>query len=581
MRKSFLFPLCITALALSGCNLLPNKTTNNPTSGTSTIDGDNGQTSEPSDGVYTPDDENYEWGDPESITGDFSILNSSDEASGFEVDGSTYTIKTAGTYTLQGVLDGRIVVDVEDGKVELDLKGALIRSSENSPIYTGNADTLKIKAIKNTFNAVIDNRENKVDDSDDQHEGAIAAKSDLNFIGTGELIVLGNYNNGIHTSKDLKIKNQHLYSYGYNHAIRGGNSISITNASTYIFAFSKTGDGLKSNDGGLTSKGKQKGTISIEGGTVTINAETDGIDAAYNAVITNGTDDDSGETTIPNVAIYTNIMKPTKVGPGDETNFNKAASTAKGIKAANEVLISGGQTYVKAYDDGLHANEEYLTDSDDVSTGVLGLGNITISGGTTTIDCTDDGLHADNVLTISNGIVNVVNSYEGIEGETINISGGTIRAFGLNDGMNASKDNPSISISGGFLEIGSKSDGNADGIDSNGTYTQTGGIVICKGPNTTVAAALDHDGTASISGGTLIALGSIEGYSSNDGFRPQITSRMGPAGGKFVYSNVSIKSGLSFHSKGSYSITIGGASYTITNEYSYARTICFSDTSVS
>lgn len=128
-----------------------------------------------------------------------------------------------------------------------------------------NADKVKIKSLEGTVNSVVDKRANKVSDVDDQYEGAIAAKSDLNFIGRGRLQVEGNYNNGIHTSKDLKIKNCEIYAYGYQHAIRGGNGIEILNNDTKIYAVAKTGDGLKSNDASITSKGKQKGTISITG----------------------------------------------------------------------------------------------------------------------------------------------------------------------------------------------------------------------------------------------------------------------------------------------------------------------------
>ena len=83
--------------------------------------------------------------------------------------------------------------------------------------------------------------------------------------------------------------------------------------------------------------------------------------------------------------------------------------------------------------------------------------------------------------------------------------------------MNATKgsSSPSITVSGGFLDVEVPTNGDTDGIDSNGTYTQTDGTVIIKGPgsasgNNFGAAALDTDGAVSLSKGTLIIFGGSE-----------------------------------------------------------------------
>lgn len=579
-KKLLLLPLSLLALSLASCSLLPSlptTTSQNPT--TSTDEEDPGD-------EYTPAEDDYDWGDTD-ITGEFSILNENGEASGFVQNGSTYTINTAGTYTLKGLLQGRIIIDATSSSViELDLDGFRIESSENSPIYaTKKVDTLKIKAKAGTVNAVVDTRAAKTTEVDDQYEGAIAGKCDMNFIGSGELQVVGGYNNGIHTSKDLKIKNQHLYSYGNNHAIRGGNSITISNTSTYIKAVAKTGDGLKSNDASVTSKGNQKGTISITGGSVFIDSMEDGIDAAYDVIVNKGVDDETEEETIPTINIHTDKYATlNRAGWHEEGNTDKSATTAKGMKAANSIAISDGNIYMQVYDDGLHANNSDLTDSDDNSTGVQGTGNITISGGTLTIDASDDGVHADGTLSIENGTVTVTKSYEGLEGNHINVSGGTIRVTGTDDGMNAanpddsSSEVPSITISGGFLEVSVPSSDDRDGIDSNGTYTQTGGIVVCKGPNSQNAAALDHEKDANVTGGVLIALGAIEGYNQGGGNPPRPGSM--PGSGAFTCSLTKV-TGLSLHSSGSHTFTVDGVSYTIKNSYSYAQTLCFTNSSIS
>ena len=591
-NKTFLIPLALFALTMSGCNTSPSKSGGKKGSSSGVLTSISGDSSTSANGgsststsIYIPTSTGSSgWIDPD-ITDPFSLLNSKGEVSGFELSGSTYTINTAGTYTLSGKLEGRIVISVtKNDTVELDLSGVEISSGENSPIFVQKANKVNIKSLKGTINNIIDKRANKVSDSDDQYEGAIAAKADLNIIGSGRLQVEGNYNNGIHTSKDLKIKNTELYVYGYQHALRGGNGIEILNNDTKIHAIAKTGDGLKSNDAAVSDKGNQKGTISISGGLVNIHAQCDGIDAAYDVVIADGTDEDSEEPSSPTVNIYTDKYATlTKAGPGpgwdDSGNTDKSATTAKGIKASNAINVSGGQIYCKCYDDGFHANNEALTDSDDVETGVNGLGNITISGGNITIDCSDDGMHADATLTISGGTINVLTSYEALEGHDIVISGGTSRVLGTDDGINAGgEDNPTITISGGFVEVTVSPNGDTDGIDSNGTYTQTGGIVITKGPNSQNSSALDHEGEATINGGTIIALGAIEGQNTRWGGGGGPGG--GPGGSTVTYGSNMSQYNLSLHSAGSHTITVGGVEYTFSNSSSYGRTTCYSDTPV-
>jgi len=589
-RKLLVLSTSVLALLLAGCDIggsssskkrsskSSNSFSTSNSSGTTSAGGSKTPVSY-SSGTYIPTSTSEPGWDNTTIEGDFTIANSAGQNTGYSVSGSVITISTADTYTLKGNYSGRIVVNVsEDDEVELDLDGVAITASDNSPIFVSSAKKVKIKANKDTSNKIVDNRSKKTSDSDSQGEGAIYAKSDLNFVGKGELQVEGNYNNGIHTSKDLKIKNIKLKSYGYQHAIRGGNSIEITNTSTYVYAIGATGDGLKSNDAAVNDSGKQKGNINIYGGTINIHSKEDGIDAAYNVNIEQGTDDDSNETTVPTINIYTDkyatltksISRPGPGGGGggpggggwEEGNTDKSSTTAKGIKGNNSVNISDGQIYIKAYDDGIHSNTEALTDSDGVSTGVYGVGNITISGGTITIDCSDDGMHADNILAITGGILNVVNSYEGLEGHEIKISGGTSKVYGKDDGVNAGgNSNPTITITGGYLEVYVSPSGDTDGIDSNGTYTQSGGIVIAKGPSSSMASALDHEGRATVNGGTLIVLGAVEGSVTTGG-------------------SVKSVSGLSLHSSGNHTVTIGGTSYSFNNSTSYAKTICYSDTTV-
>jgi hypothetical protein len=111
--------------------------------------------------------------------------------------------------------------------------------------------------------------------------------------------------------------------------------------------------------------------------------------------------------------------------------------------------------------------------------GIQGKDNLTIKGtGTVKVSATKDGLHAGDILTVEDGSVNIVESYEGMEAPNIVISGGNHVVHSSDDGVNAAVDDtdtltPSVKITGGILTLYTES----DGVDSNGTLDVTGGTV--------------------------------------------------------------------------------------------------------
>ena len=465
----------------------------------------------------------------DSVTGDFSIAT---DDGAYTQDGSIYTLSSAGTYTLSGHLDGMIYVTAGDeDDVEIVLNDASINYAENSPIFIASANEVKIKAKNGTSNFVTDGRAEQTTEDDSQGAGAIYARADLKLVGQGSLTVTGTYNNGVHTSKDLKIKNLTLTSLAPNNAIKGNDSVTIESGT--IAAISTAGDAIKTSSTDLSSSSKQRGSVEISGGSISLYAGGDGIDAAYDVTIYDGvSEDDPTVSTVPSVAIYTNkystysdssILSVADLGivagfgpggpggaggpgggavpTGDTKNTDKADGSAKGIKAANAVCLQGGVTNIYAYDDGIHANSGDAFDS-----GAKGVGLIEVSGGDTTVFCTDDGAHADGNLNIKGGAIAVSQSHEGLEANVINVSGGEAIAYGNDDGVNASSQ---INVSGGYLFTAVSPSGDTDGIDSNGSYTQTGGVVIACGPNNMNAAALDADGAVRISGGTFVSFGTL------------------------------------------------------------------------
>lgn len=600
---------CVAAVILAMCLMTSgcgsqNYTTNNKNTDTTIA---SSITAQDTNVTHADDADNYKT----EITGEFSITST--DGSTITQNDSIYTITQAGEYTVTGLLsEGQIVVNADDNaEITIVLNGTSITCSNGSPIYIKNADNVKIKSEENTYNCIVDARTEADDNSDNSSSengnAAIYAACDLKLVGKGALSVTGNYNNGIQSKDDISIKNVTIKVNAVNNAIKGNDEVAIESGE--IIAISRKGDGIKTSNISLSSKGKQKGNVIISGGNIDIYAACDGIDAAYGVNVSGDgnlniyTDtysdyseavaaDNSGSSanssgssistpdssasnpgssnqnqgssskSSSNATMMTYIttantdnqnnsrvgtppdmnnaqnngnmgnppdMNNSSSNPGMKGNFgggNRAANgmpgnnssgnsskksySTKGIKAESEINISGAAINISSTDDGIHAN----SDSGVLETGEDGKGIISISGGTITISTGDDGIHADKELNITDGYINVLTSYEGLEAITINISGGQIFVYAADDGINActgdGTSTPLINITGGYVDVTTGS-GDTDGIDSNGSYTQSGGMVFVKGGSSSgqVSGSIDVDGNITITGGTCVALGGI------------------------------------------------------------------------
>ena len=654
---------CVAAVILamylmtSGCGS-QNYTSNNKNTDTTIA---SSITAQDTNVTHADDADNYKT----EITSEFSITST--DGSTITQNDSVYTITQAGEYTVTGLLsEGQIVVNADDNaEIIIVLNGTSITCSNGSPIYIKNADNVKIKSEENTYNCIVDARAEADDNSDNSSSengnAAIYAACDLKLVGKGALSVTGNYNNGIQSKDDISIKNVTIKVNAVNNAIKGNDEVAIESGE--IIAISRKGDGIKTSNSSLSTKGKQKGNVIISGGNIDIYAACDGIDAAYgvdvsgdenlniytdtysdyseavaadnsgysasssgssasnpgssistpdssasnpgssnqnqgsssksssNATmmtyITTANTDNQNNSSVGTPPDMNNAQNNGNMGnppdmnnsssnsgnnpdmkgnfggrnraangmPGNNSsgNSSKKSYSTKGIKAESEINISGAAINISSTDDGIHAN----SDSGVLETGEDGKGIISISGGTITISTGDDGIHADKELNITDGYINVLTSYEGLEAITINISGGQSFVYAADDGINActgdGTSTPLINITGGYVDVTTGS-GDTDGIDSNGSYTQSGGMVLVKGGSSSgqVSGSIDVDGNITITGGTCIALGGICETPVN-------------SVNAYVFSSVSFNSG-------SYSVKDSSGneiiSFTLNNSYS-------------
>ncbi len=524
MKKRIpLFILSSTLLLLASCAKGNDGKTNNTSNSVNTTTGTNSTNNSSPSANTSIITQEKELEDPkdasdyeEDIISSFQIIT---EDGSYNVIDNTYTITQAGTYILSGNLDdGNIVVDAADAKIELALSNAKITSTKFSPICVLDADSVDVKAASDTYNEIIDERDVV---TTEEYDAAIYANCDLDLKGKGYLVVESNYN-GVKSKDDLEIKNLTMKVKSKQNSLKGNDSVTIENGN--LILISTDGDGIKTSNSSISSKGNQKGNIDIKGGLITIYAKDDGIDSSYNVNI-------NEEIEALSMQIFTG--KESEYSNGYDSTLN-----SHGISSENEIIYDSGTTIINAGTDGIHANRGTALEN-----GESGVGNVTINNGYIEISVKDDGIHADYITTINGGDVNILTSNEGIEGANVIINDGEVAVYALDDGINASTSkeiSSLVKVTGGIVDI-LVSSGDTDGIDSNGTYQQTGGIVVSKCPtndNSGNMAALDVDNGVNVTGGTLILVGGLAQFNSNTINYMYFTQNQGqggmmPPGGRF------------------------------------------------
>ena len=400
---------------------------------------------------------------------------------GYEIDGTDVSITAAGTYVFSGDCDnGSITVKKGVTGVTIVLNGLTLTNDDSAAITLNKTAEASLMAAAGTINTVAD-----TEGSNDEN-AAVKVKSGaaLAIGGTGTLTVDGNAKNGIKGAADavITVAEGKLNINAANDGLSCDDELNITGGTLHITA---GGDAVKASpDTGDTENPDTTslGNVTISGGTLTLNATEDGIQADGDLTISGGT-------------------FHVKTNGGHTTELTDDSASCKGFKAGGALTVTGGTLTVDSADDALHANTD-----------------VTISGGTLTLATGDDGVHADNDLVIgtkgasstSTPRINITASYEGLEGTTVTVYSGDIDVAASDDGVNAASstlgersDKYAISIAGGDLYI----DAGSDGLDSNNDISMTGGKVEVYGADAMMDAAIDYDGTFTLSGGTLFGAG--------------------------------------------------------------------------
>lgn len=402
------------------------------------------------------------------------------------LNGETVTLTEEGVYIIRGSLtDGMVIVDAADtAKVQLVLDGVTVSNSRGAAIYVKEADKVFLTLAEGSVNTLSNGGSYAAID-EKNIDAVVFARSDLTINGSGSLTITAEEGHGIVSKNDLKITGGMISITAAEHGLSGKDSVRLAAGNLEL----TTGkDGIHAEN----ADDEEKGFVYLAGGSLNVISEGDCISAETHLQIDGG----SFRLTAGKGSSNKTIAK-------DESG--KAVST-KGVKAGGQLVVNGGDFSIDAQDDALHAND-----------------CLTVNGGSFELATGDDGIHSDETAAITAGAIEILTSYEGIEGKAVVITGGDIRLYARDDGLNAAGGNDGsgykgmsgdsyILISGG--EISVNADG--DGLDSNGDLTVTGGVIYVSGPENGGNGALDYSGAAQITGGTVIAVGNV-GMAQNFG----------------------------------------------------------------
>ena len=342
------------------------------------------------------------------------------------------------TYNLSGTsTDGEFYMS-GSYKATIELNGLTLTNA--TPVYSGaaihiqNGKRINVKVITGTTNTL-------VDAASGSQKGCLYVKGHAEFKQQGTLNVVGNVK----------------------HAIKAGEYITLKNATLNIT--SAVGDGISCNEYFLM----QSGTVSISGtGDDGIQCDLDG-------------DTNTGETADHEDEDSGNIYIE-----GGTINITCAATAAKGIKAAGDMDISGGDITVTTTGKG-----EW--DSDDLETkaacGLSADGDMNITGGTLNLTATGSGgkgMKCDSVLTIADGDI------------TVTTSGGLYYNNGTTENTNYTGNTDHVSSAYYSSPKGIKAGMKTDTVINNRTtYTYSGGMVVNGGTVRVTTSGTNGEGIES------------------------------------------------------------------------------------
>lgn len=440
---------------------------------------------------------------------------SSCDSSSVSISDNTITITDEGTYLLTGSLsDGQVIVNADDKKVQLVLDSVDINCDTSAALYVKAADKVSVTLASDSKNT-LSNTNDFVAIDDNNIDAVIFSKDDLTLNGSGTLTVTAKYGHGIVSKDDLVITSGTYQITAAKHALSGQDSVRIADG---ILPLNAGTDGIHSEN----TDDDAKGFIYIANGDISITADSDGFDAEETLQVDGG-----------NIEVYAGDdglhSDDDLIITAGTINVTKSYEGLEGMT----VTIEDGDISVVSSDDGINASGD-------------GTSGESSQGGTPPekpddSDSTEDRPEPPNGFDKNDNSSADSNSDSNSDSKSADLPDGNAGPGDENGGPGGSNGGPGgdnggpgggmeeatdynlIQISGGKIYINAS----GDGIDSNGNLTVTGGEIYVDGPTSGGDGALDCSGTALISGGTVIAVGSsgmAENFDSSSAQGSMITT---------------------------------------------------------
>jgi len=390
---------------------------------------------------------------------------------GATVNGRVVTITSGGIYVVTGTLnDGQIAVEAtKNDEVRIVLNGANITNRSGAAICASRCEKLVVTLAAGTQNALTDGGTNFLyaDEAAEEPNGTLFSKDDLTINGEGNLTVTAGFKNGISTKDNLLIVSGEVVVNAADNALYGKDSAAVLGGRLELVA---GGDGIKTN----TPDDPLRGFVLISGGDVLITSDYDGVQADTAIEVTGG------------------ALKVT-AGGGIEGHETVPDVGSEGLKSNGSLSITDGKVTVASTGDCLRST-----------------GDMLLAGGLLSLSTLGTAAQSGGLLSVTGSCVSVARSYEGLEGVSMEISGGLIEINADDDAINASGSADGVTegdtvecyvnIAGGdirFLAHG-------DGVDSNGDVFISGGTLHAFIDSTPENGAMDCDGALTVTGGVLI-----------------------------------------------------------------------------
>lgn len=503
---------------------------------------DNNEDSDRTDSAEEASD--YEWSLYKIVNIELNGTSASIDSTGATAHGSTITIENAGNYRITGSLsNGQLIVNTPDTQiVRLILDNADITCQYSAPVYVKDAQKIVIVLAENSDNFLTDGTSYNTD-NDEEPNAAIFSKSYISFYGEGSLTVNAGYNDGIAGKDGLVIKSGQITVNAINDAITGKDYITIYSGNLLL---NTTGNAIMNASGsgydpacaaGLSSNGP----VSVKSATVSIKSTGKGgkgISAGGDVILK---DSDIKIITSGAGGTYKNATGTTESYSGNgissDCNINIASGSlsitcsgtaAKGISSDGTLTIGTDMdspiVNISTSGAKIALSGTGMYSSSAEAKAVKSTGDITINNGSITVSSADDGLKSGSAITISTATVAITKSTEGMEAPVITVNSGNVSIVASDDGFNATKgnggeanDGSCLYLKGGFVVVNASG---GDALDSNGNIVMTGGTVLAHGPQSQPEVGMDFNGTFNVSGGLLV----VSGTNSNMTEAPSTTS---------------------------------------------------------